>query len=48
VPSSGMVQFRMPLADRYVIEHRDDLESKEVIAFRLGIAQPKGSRQFPR
>jgi len=48
VPSSGMVQFRMPLADRYVIEHRDALESKDVIAFRQGIAQPKGSRKFSR
>jgi len=36
VPSSGMVQFRMPLADRYVI------------AFRRGIAQPKSSGTFSR
>jgi len=42
VPSSGMLQFRMPLADRYVLEHRDDLETKDVIAFRHGIARPKG------
>jgi len=41
VPSSGMVQFRMPLADRYVLEHREDLETKDVISFRHGIARPK-------
>jgi len=36
VPASGMVRFRMPLADRYVI------------AFRRGIAQPKSSGTFSR
>lgn len=41
VPSSGNVQFRMPLADRYVLEHRDELETKEVYAFRRGLTQPK-------
>lgn len=39
VPSSGNVQFRMPLADRYVLEHRDTLETKDVIAFRGGLTQ---------
>jgi len=33
VSSSAMLQFPMPLADRYVLEHRDDLETKDVLVF---------------
>ena len=35
VPMPGTLQFRMPLADRYAREHRAELETSEVAAYRF-------------
>ncbi len=41
VPAAGSIQFRMPLADRYVLEHRNTLEAPEVVAYRNALTAPK-------
>jgi hypothetical protein len=33
-PRSGAIQFRIPLAERYIADHRDDYETADVIAYR--------------
>jgi hypothetical protein len=33
-PRAGAIQFRIPLAERYIADHRDEYETPEVIAYR--------------
>ena len=39
-PRAGTVQFRIPLAERYVIDHRDEYETQDVIEYRSNFGAP--------
>jgi len=40
-PRAGYIQFRIPLAERYITDHRSDYENADVIAYRKTIREQK-------